>query len=33
MALEDGYTQAKIAQFIGVSRSLVCKAVKGIKEE
>ena len=33
MALEDGYTQAKIAEFMGVSRSLVCKVVKGIKEE
>jgi REP element-mobilizing transposase RayT len=27
-ALKDGYTQAKIAKFIGVSRSLVCKIVK-----
>ena len=27
--LKDGYTQAKIAKFIGVSRSLVCKIVKG----
>ncbi|MEA3521840.1 MAG: transposase [Campylobacterota bacterium] len=27
-ALQDGYTQAKIAQFIGLSRSLVCKIVK-----
>ncbi|MFT7879193.1 MAG: transposase [Sulfurimonas sp.] len=33
MALEDGYTQAKIAEFVGVSRSLVCKVVKGIKVE
>ncbi len=29
-ALKDGYTQAKIAKFIGVSRSLVCKVVKGM---
>jgi len=29
-ALKDGYTQAKIAKFIGVSRSLVCKVVKDI---
>lgn len=28
-ALEDGYTQAKIAKYIGISRSLVCKIVKG----
>ncbi|MEA1954138.1 MAG: helix-turn-helix domain-containing protein [Campylobacterota bacterium] len=28
-ALEDGYTQAKIAKHLGVSRSLVCKIVKG----
>jgi len=27
-ALKDGYTQAKIAKFIGVFRSLVCKIVK-----
>ena len=27
-ALKDGYTQAKIAKFIGVSRSLICKIVK-----
>jgi len=28
-AIEDGYTQAEIAKFIGVSRSLVCKIVRG----
>ncbi|MEA3492246.1 MAG: helix-turn-helix domain-containing protein [Campylobacterota bacterium] len=28
-ALKDGYTQAKIAKFIGVSRSLICKILKG----
>ena len=28
-ALEDGYTQAKITKHLGVSRSLVCKIVKG----
>ena len=28
-ALEDGYTQAKIAKSLGVSRSLVCKIVRG----
>jgi len=28
-ALEDGYTQAKVAKHLGVSRSLVCKIVKG----
>ena len=27
-AIKDGYTQAKIARFIGVSRSLVCKIAK-----
>ena len=27
-ALKDGYTQAKIVKFIGLSRSLVCKIVK-----
>ena len=27
-ALKDGYTQASIARFLGVSRSLVCKIVK-----
>ena len=28
-ALEDGYTQAGVARYLGVSRSLVCKIVKG----
>ena len=28
-ALEDGYTQAKVAKHLGVSRSLVCKIVRG----
>ena len=28
-ALSDGYTQAEVAKFLGVSRSLVCKIVKG----
>jgi len=32
-ALEDGYTQAKIAQFVGLSRSMVCKVVKGMRKE
>jgi 2-C-methyl-D-erythritol 4-phosphate cytidylyltransferase len=27
-AIKDGYTQAKIAKFIGVSRPLACKIVK-----
>jgi len=27
-SLRDGYTQASIAKFLGVSRSLVCKIVK-----
>ena len=27
-ALKDGYTQAEISRFIGVSRSLVCKIIK-----
>jgi len=31
MALKDGYTQAKIAQFIGLSRSMVCKIIKGMR--
>ncbi len=26
--LKDGYTQAKIAHYLGVSRSLICKIVK-----
>jgi len=28
MALKDGYKQAKIAQFVGLSRSMVCKVMK-----
>jgi len=27
-ALKDGYTQAEISRFIGVSRSLVCKIIQ-----
>jgi len=32
-ALDDGYTQASIAQYLGVSRSLVSKVVKGMRKE
>ena len=32
-ALKDGYTQAQIAKYLNVSRSLVCKIVKKMQEE
>ena len=33
MALKDGYTQAQIAHFMRLSRSMVCKIIKRMREE